>query len=74
MSIDLSISFEKYLRQTRKHNMFYYAFNIEDLIMENYQKKGLSREQIFKMQLKEFWSLIHNYKSRTKKHFWIKKT
>jgi hypothetical protein len=74
MLIDLNISFEEFLKQARKHNMFYYAFNIEDLIMEKYQSKGYNREQIFKTRLKEFWPLIKNYKCRTKQHFYIKKT
>jgi hypothetical protein len=34
--------------------MFYYAFNIEEFIMEKYMPKGFAREQIFGMQLKEF--------------------
>jgi hypothetical protein len=58
MSIDLEICFGDFLRKARKFNMFYYAFNVEEFIIEKYMLKGLSREQIFKLPLRELWLLL----------------
>jgi hypothetical protein len=74
MSINLEISFAQFLAQARKHNMFYYAFCVEDFIMEKNLPKGFNREQIFKTKLKEFWPLIKDYKTKPKHNYWIKKT
>lgn len=73
VSFDLEISFREFLVKARKHNLIYYAFNIEDFISEKYKAKGLTREQIYQMPLKDLWPLIKDYKSKRKHHFWIKK-
>ena len=73
MSFDLKDSFGDFLKKARKHNMFYYAFNVEEFIMEKYNEKGLTREQIYKMPLKDLWPLVRGYKSKGNRHFWIRK-
>jgi hypothetical protein len=73
MSFDLEDSFGDFLKKARKHNLFCYAINLEDFIFEKYYVKGLTREQIYSMPLKDLWLLIKDYKSKGNRHFWIRK-
>jgi hypothetical protein len=73
MLIDLEICFGDFLKKARKFNMFQYAFNVEEFIIEKYKVKGLSREQIFKLPLRELWPFIKDYKIKHKRYFWISK-
>jgi hypothetical protein len=70
---DIEDTFRVFLEKARKHMLILYAFNIEDFIIEKYQAKGLSREKIFDLPLKDLWPLIENYKTRIKRSFWISK-
>jgi hypothetical protein len=46
---------------------------VEEFIMQKYQKKGLTREQIFSFSLKDIWPEIKNYKIMRKKTFYFNK-
>ena len=52
MSFDLEDSFGTFLKKLRGHNLFVTAFDIQENIIGTYEKKGLSREQIFELQLR----------------------
>ena len=62
MSFDLEDSFENFLCMARKHNMFVIAFDIQDFIFETYKEKGLTREDIYGLPLKDLWPLIKSLK------------
>jgi hypothetical protein len=51
MSLDMDDGFGAFLKKIRKLNLFIVAFDVQDLIMKKYQKKGYSREQIYAMML-----------------------
>ena len=72
MSFSLEDSFRDFLFKTRKHNLIYYAIKLEDFICEKYNAKGLAREQICQIPLKDLWSIIQDYKPNHRHHFWIK--
>ena len=47
MSFDLEDSFGVFLKKLRGYNLFVTAFDIQEDIIGTYEKKGLSREQVF---------------------------
>lgn len=73
MTTNLDRSIRDYLKELRKYNLIFYAMNIQEHIIEIYEKKGYEREQVFELPLKEVWSLIENYEYRRKGTFWINK-
>ena len=64
MSFDLEDSFLVFLKKLRQHNLFVTAFDIQENIIETYEKKGLSREQVFELRLGDIWHYIGTQKNR----------
>ena len=58
MSFSLEDSFGVFLKKLRGYNLFVTAFDIQEDIIGTYEKKGLSREQIFDLRLGDIWHLI----------------
>ena len=72
MATDLDRSFWDYLKELRSYNLIIYSINIQERIIEIYEKKnGLSREQVFELPLNKVWPLIQNYEERRKGEIWI---
>ena len=60
MSIDMDDSFRIFLEKVRMHNLFVFAFDIEEHITKKF--KDLTREQIFDLRLGDIWHLIGDLK------------
>ena len=66
MSFSLEDSFGTFMKKLRGHNLFITAFDIQEDIIRVYEKKGLSREQVFELKLGDIWHLIRDLKIEKK--------
>ena len=51
MTINLDRSFGDYLEELRKFHLYFYELNIQEHIVEIYEKKGFDFEQVFELPL-----------------------
>ena len=69
MSFNLEDSFGTFLKKLRKHNLFVTAFDIQEVIIGKYERKGLTREQIFELRLGDIWHIIGDLKIKKCRHY-----
>jgi hypothetical protein len=62
MSFIMDDSFGTFLKKVRKHNLFVFAFDIDEHITNKH--KDLTQQQIYDLRLGDIWYLIGDLKIR----------
>jgi hypothetical protein len=64
MWVSCDDSIKVFLQKSVRVNLVLYAENVEEFLQKKYLKEGYTKEQIYSMKLKTFWSEIKHIKSK----------